>query len=93
MTLRSYVQDKVCAFVKYQDVCGRDMQGAYVVWSTLPEVIRSDPAFDAFRRFGLRLNQDECRSVESPRKKKRYRNATHLHFYLKFVYCLRVVII
>lgn len=49
------------------------MKGMYEVWRTLPEVIRQDPAFDPFRRFGMR--QEDSSPLESPatasaRKKK-----------------------
>lgn len=47
------------------------MKGMYEVWRTLPEVIRQDPAFEPFRRYGMR--QEDSNSLESPantRKKK-----------------------
>ncbi|XP_054286701.1 P protein-like [Macrosteles quadrilineatus] len=35
-----------------------DMQGAYEVWNTLPEVVKKDPSFEPFRRYGHRLDQE-----------------------------------
>ncbi|KAG8286453.1 hypothetical protein J6590_060373 [Homalodisca vitripennis] len=48
------------------------MRGMYDVWNTLPEVIKQDPSYEPFRRYGARLAlEDYSPSDTSSASKKR----------------------